>query len=41
MKLAIIATHPNIATGYANIASSISNELLKYVEVISKYFNKI
>ena len=34
MKLAIIATHPNIGTGYANIASSISNELVKYVEVI-------
>jgi glycosyltransferase involved in cell wall biosynthesis len=34
MKIAIIASHPNLSTGYANIASSISNELVKYVEVI-------
>ena len=34
MKIAIIASHPNLSTGYANIASSISNELIKYAEVI-------
>lgn len=33
LNLAIIASHPNLATGYANIASSLSNEMCKYYNV--------
>lgn len=34
MKFAIIASHPNLSTGYAKIATSICNELVKTHDVI-------
>lgn len=34
MKFALIATHPNLTTGYAKIASNICNELVKIHDVI-------
>ena len=40
-KFAIIASHPTLGTGYANMATQIANNMLKYFDVIYLGFQSI
>lgn len=40
-KLAIIASHPSLGTGYANIATQLANNMLEYFDVIYLGFQSV